>query len=178
MAHDKTSGPRLRPMVQADLETVWAWRNHWEVRRFMYNQQIIEWEQHCRWFESASQDPRRHLMVFEVDDKRQGFASLTEHMTGKVADWGFYMAPGTEKGRGQQLGKLALAYAFEDLKLHKVCGQVLGFNEPSLRFHTRLGFRQEGVLRDQHFDGECFHSVSCFGILANEWDNAKSGIQV
>jgi UDP-4-amino-4,6-dideoxy-N-acetyl-beta-L-altrosamine N-acetyltransferase len=53
--------------------------------------------------------------------------------------------------------------------LHKLCGQALAFNERSIRFHQNLGFRREGVLRQQHFDGEQYHDVVCFGLLASEW---------
>jgi len=36
----------------------------------------------------------------------------------------------------------------------------------------RLGFQREGVLRQQHFDGQQYHDVVCFGLLANEWHHA------
>lgn len=159
----------MRRMRQADLEQVLAWRNHPDVRRFMYTQHEISLEEHISWFERASQDARRHLLVHEQGGVALGFVNLHEVGAGGIVDWGFYAAPDAPKGTGRQLGRQALLYAFGELGLHKVCGQALAFNEPSIRFHLRLGFQQEGVLREQHFDGERYHDIVCFGLLAAEW---------
>ena len=94
---------------------------------------------------------------------------MHEIAAGGIADWGFYAAPDAPKGTGRKLGASALTYAFARLELHKVCGQALDFNERSIHFHLRLGFQQEGVLREQHFDGEQYHGIVCFGLLATEW---------
>jgi RimJ/RimL family protein N-acetyltransferase len=75
---------------------------------------------------------------------------------------------------GRALGNATLHYGFIELGLHKICGQALDFNERSIRFHERLGFKQEGVLQDQHYDGQNYHAVVCFGLLAEEWHNAQA----
>ena len=79
------------------------------------------------------------------------------------------LAPDAPKGSGRQLGRAALNHAFRQLKFHKVCGQALAYNQRSIQFHQSLGFEQEGILRDQHFDGERYHHVICFGLLSHEW---------
>ncbi|MFW0886806.1 UNVERIFIED_CONTAM: UDP-4-amino-4,6-dideoxy-N-acetyl-beta-L-altrosamine N-acetyltransferase [Pseudomonas sp. JL1] len=159
----------IRKMTVDDLDVVLAWRNHAEIRRYMYTQHEITIEEHRGWFERASQDARKHLLVFEVGGKPQGFVNISEQTSYGVADWGFYIAPDAAKGTGRQLGQTALEYAFRALNLHKVCGQALAFNERSIQFHRTLGFQQEGTLRDQHYDGENYHAVICFGLLSNEW---------
>jgi RimJ/RimL family protein N-acetyltransferase len=55
------------------------------------------------------------------------------------------------------------------LNLHKVCGQVLAGNEASIRLHLKLGFHQEGILRQQQRIGESYRDLVCFGILRQEW---------
>lgn len=156
-------------MAHADVERVLAWRNHPEVRRYMYTQHEITLDEHQRWFERTWQDPRKHLLIFEVEKQPLGFVSFTEIGTGGIADWGFYVAPDAPKGSGRELGRAALDHAFNGIKLHKVCGQALAFNERSIHFHQSLGFKQEGTLRDQHLDGERYHHVICFGLLSHEW---------
>lgn len=159
----------LRPMVVSDLERVLAWRNHHEVRRYMYTQHEITLEEHSRWFERTTQDRSRHLLIFEKEDVSLGFISIHQIGTGGIADWGFYAAPDAPKGTGQELGHASLRYAFVEAGLHKLCGQVLAYNEKSLQFHINLKFAQEGILRQQHFDGQHYHNVVCFGLLASEW---------
>jgi RimJ/RimL family protein N-acetyltransferase len=97
--------------------------------------------------------------------------NFNESENGGIAEWGFYVAPYALKGTGRQLGHAALSYAFNQVKFHKVNGQALAYNERSIHFHKSLGFEQEGILRDQHFDGECYHNVICFGMLFPEWQN-------
>jgi UDP-4-amino-4,6-dideoxy-N-acetyl-beta-L-altrosamine N-acetyltransferase len=159
----------VRPMADADVERVLAWRNHLEVRRYMYTQHEITLDEHQRWFERTRQDPRKHLLIFEADNQALGFVSFNELGSGGVADWGFYIAPDTRKGCGRELGRAALDHAFNDIKLHKVCGHALAYNERSIRFHQTLGFKQEGALRDQHYDGERYNNIICFGLLSQEW---------
>lgn len=159
---------RIRRMTCADLEQVLSWRNHAEVRKYMYTQHEITLVEHTSWFERASQDERKHLLIFERGNEPLGFVNFNCTSNAKVADWGFYIAPDAQSGTGRLLGQAALRHAFDVLALHKVCGQALAFNERSIRFHLRQGFRQEGVLRDQHFDGRNYHDVACFGLLASE----------
>lgn len=159
----------IRGMTSADLAMVLAWRNAPEVRRYMYTRHEISWEEHCAWFERNSENPRRHLLIYEEAAVPLGFVNFAESAAGGVADWGFYLAPKAARGTGSRLGRAALLHGFRVLNLHKVCGQVLEHNERSITFHRRLGFRQEGVLRDQHYDGQQYQAVICFGLLAGEW---------
>ncbi len=97
-----------------------------------------------------------------------GFVQFSGVAPGGIADWGFYAAPEARKGSGSKLGVAALGFAFETLGLHKVCGQALDFNEASIRFHLRLGFQQEGVLREQKRIGGKYHDLICFGLLCHD----------
>jgi len=161
-------------MQEQDLSLVLVWRNHPDVRQFMYSQHEISPAEHARWFTSALLDAQRHLLVYQPGGKPQGFLSFNRLRASAVAEWGFYLAPDAERGTGRALGQAALDYAFSTLKLHKVCAEALGFNERSRRFHEKLGFQQEGLLRDHYFDGSRYHAVHCFGLLANEWSRGAS----
>lgn len=163
------TGHILRPMTEADLEQVLDWRNHPDVRRYMYTAHEISPEEHRNWFSKVSVNPAVTLLIYEHLDQACGYVNITRGQCPKVADWGFYLAPVAPRGTGRSLGKQALIYAFAELNLHKICGQALGFNERSIAFHKALGFTEEGRLRDQHFDGTIFHDVVCFGLLVNEW---------
>lgn len=158
-------------MSEADLEMVLAWRNHPKVRRFMYTRHVINLDEHTKWFEDASADSKRHLLIYQVGIKAQGFINIHELAPGGIANWGFYVAPDAPKGTGSALGSAALRHAFQALKLHKLCGQTIASNKRSIRFHLRLGFSKEGTLQQQHFDGEKYHDVWCFGLLAHVWAN-------
>lgn len=164
-------------MTHADLALVLTWRNSTEVRRYMYTQHIISAQEHLNWFERCVNDNRNSLLIFEISDQPMGFVSFKVLGSGGIADWGFYAAPDAPKGLGRLLGTTALTHAFDHLALHKICGEALATNERSIRLHHSLGFKQEGVLSDQHFDGERYHSIISFSILAHEWNLYDQNIE-
>lgn len=165
MNHEIT---RLRPMLDSDLELVLSWRNHPDIRRYMYTQHEISLDEHTNWFNKASMDPTYSLLIFEVGNRPLGFVNI-QIIKDMVADWGFYTSPDAPKGIGLKLGKSALDYAFNNIGLHKLCGQALGYNEASKRFHLRLGFNEEGLLKQHHFDGHKYHDVICFGLIKSDY---------
>jgi len=154
---------------QQDLEMILSWRNHPEVRRYMFTQHEIGLDEHLGWFERSSRDERRRLMIFEADGVACAFVNLTRVGKGEVWDWGFYVAPGSPRGTGRRLGRASLHEAFFRMKVHKLCGQVLAGNERSVRFHEALGFVREGELREQQLDGQEYRNLICFGLLRSEY---------
>lgn len=161
----------IRAVTYDDLPMVLAWRNHPEVRRFMFTQHEISLDEHRQWFAKASQDSARRLLIVEEAREAIGYVQFNQVCPGGVSDWGFYARPDSPRGSGRKLGFSALGYAFGELGLHKVCGQAIESNQASINFHCRLGFRQEGVLREQQRIEGRYHTVYCFGMLAQEWQS-------
>jgi len=160
----------LRTMDQHDLDIVLHWRNHPTIRDFMLTQHKISQDEHRNWFQKASISPDIKLLIFEIDSIPLGFLNFTKKAESFVADWGFYVSPDAPKGTGTQLGHAGLEYGFAELHLHKLCGQALSYNLNSIRFHKKLGFLQEGLLREQYCDGQQYHDILHFGFLASEWE--------
>lgn len=159
----------LRAVTYDDLPMILAWRNHPSIRDFMLTRHKITLAEHRAWFERASEDKARRLLVVEDQAEPIGYVQFANVVSGGISDWGFYARPEAPKGTGRKLGTAALAHAFDVLKLHKICGQAIASNQVSIALHMRLGFTREGVLRDQHLiDGE-YHSLVCFGLLKHEW---------
>lgn len=161
--------PRLRSMTEADLVLVLEWRNAPQVRDFMLTQNEITLEDHIAWFASASKDPARALLIFEVGGEPAGHMNFKIDLSDEIADWGFYAAPGSPKGTGLAMGKKALEYGFAMLGLRKICGQVLEFNAASRKMHEALGFAREGVLREQKQVNGVWRDLVCYGLLRREW---------
>ncbi len=159
----------IRPVSSGDLEQMLMWRNQPHVRASMFTQHEISSDEHRQWFDRCSQDPSRCLMIVEQAGSPLGFVGFSGVGVGAIATWGFYAAPGAANGAGTKLGLTALDFAFYTLQLHKVCGQALAFNEASVRMHQKFGFRQEGVLRQQHRIHDSYHDIICFGLLGEEW---------
>lgn len=161
----------IRKVIETDLPTILSWRNHISVRQYMLSQHEITLDEHIRWFQKVNRDRARSLLIVE-DEKNTaiGFVQFSNVKPRGCAEWGFYIDPLlVGKGYGSILGSLALGYAFSDLSLHKVYGQALASNTSSIRFHQKMGFAQEGTLRQHCLLDDQYYDLLCFGLLSYEW---------
>lgn len=156
-------------MRESDLEKVLGWRNHPDVRKCMLSQHEITVAEHRAWFERYAKDATRALLVVEENDLAIGCVLFSNVSCEGTADWSFYADPDSPAGTGRKVCEAALDFAFRELQIYKVAGQVLDFNKRSIRTHLRLGFRQEGFLRGHYLlDGKHL-GVVVFGLLSVEW---------
>ena len=100
----------------------------------MYTEEI-SYEDHKNWFAISLQNPMVHILIFEKDATLFGFVKICEKPDSSTGEWGFYMAPAAPRGNGLLFGQTVLSYVFQNLKLHKLCGECLAENITSIRFH-------------------------------------------
>jgi RimJ/RimL family protein N-acetyltransferase len=75
-----------------------------------------------------------------------------------------------EKGYGTEAARLALAFSFRELNMHRVQATVFSYNHRSMAMFERLGFRREGAFREFiHRDGERYDML-LYGILRREFE--------
>lgn len=158
-----------RRMRDNDLEYVLAWRNHPDVRRFMLTQHEINAREHRAWFDRASKDETRTLLVVEEQQQPVGCVIFSGVQPNSTADWSFYSAPNSPAGTGKKICSVALDFIFNELNVHKVAGQVIAFNAASISIHQRLGFTQEGNFREHTLINGAYRNLLCFGLLSAEW---------
>jgi UDP-4-amino-4,6-dideoxy-N-acetyl-beta-L-altrosamine N-acetyltransferase len=163
----------VRGLTEDDLPMVLAWRNHPAVRSHMLTQDEIKLEEHRDWFARVKEDKTRQQLIVLDGIDPIGFVQFSPVSQYGIAQWGFYARPGAPKGSGTKLGKAALAHAFKALGLHKVCGQVIESNRASIAFHQKLGFAEEGRLREEQRIANRYHTLFCFGLLAKDWQESQ-----
>jgi UDP-4-amino-4,6-dideoxy-N-acetyl-beta-L-altrosamine N-acetyltransferase len=159
----------VRDVELSDLDSLRSWRNHADVRSYMLTQHEITAEEHEAWFKAASKDPSRRLIIVEEGGISLGYAQFSGIKPDAAADWGFYTRPDAAKGSGTKLGMGALDFAFGKLGLHKVKGQAFSSNAASIALHRKLGFVEEGVLREEFEMNGQWHDLVCFGLLQSDW---------
>lgn len=62
-----------------------------------------------------------------------------------------------------------LDYGFNSMHLHRIQAETHPQNLASIGLATRLGFRFEGVHREQAYWNGRFHDLNCYSLLENEW---------
>ncbi len=163
----------VRTLTEDDLPMVLGWRNHPAVRSYMLTQHEISLAEHRNWFERVKEDKTRQQLIVLDGPDPLGFVQFNSVCHGGIADWGFYARPDAPKGSGTKLGQAALAHAFNKLGLHKVCGQAIESNVASIAFHQKLGFAEEGRLREHQRIANLYHTLICFGLLSKDWEESQ-----
>jgi RimJ/RimL family protein N-acetyltransferase len=73
------------------------------------------------------------------------------------------------KGYGTESTQLLIDYGFQQLNLHRIWSYAFAFNERSIRLHKKVGFRDEGRLRQATFKNGQYYDLVQFGMLREEW---------
>lgn len=153
---------------------VLRWRNDPAVSRYMYSRHAISWQEHMAWFQRCQSDPALHPLLVELGQQPIGFANIRlNDQNERIGTWGFYLAPDAPKGSGNVFGNTVISYAFKQLGLHQLIGEALVENAKSMKFHLRMGFSQEKVLKNHYYDGDRYHDVAVFVLLNNDSDRAE-----
>lgn len=119
-------------------------------------------------------EDRTLALLVCVDAEPVGLALLirerpndAELRQGELAYWTARDAQGA--GYATAGSGLLLDHAFDRLGLHKVRARTFAGNDPSRRVLEKLGFSEEGVLREEAFvDGEWVDQVY-YGLTDPEW---------
>jgi [ribosomal protein S5]-alanine N-acetyltransferase len=77
------------------------------------------------------------------------------------------------KGYGTDATRLMVHYAFATLNLNRVWLLVLEYNERGIRCYEKVGFRKEGLLRQEHFREGRYWDTYLMAILRDDWLNQR-----
>ncbi|MFL5798055.1 MAG: GNAT family N-acetyltransferase [Actinomycetota bacterium] len=80
---------------------------------------------------------------------------------GRTGEWG--------RGYGTDASKVTIRYGFQELNLHRIWLDVFGYNDRAAALYRRLGFTEEGRLREHLERDGRHHDVVLMGLLRSEW---------
>ncbi|MBN2390831.1 MAG: GNAT family N-acetyltransferase [Anaerolineae bacterium] len=167
----------LTALTQDDLPTIATWYQDTEFMRLLdarpANPQSTE-SLHT-WLEEAQKASDGYLFAVRLldNDALIGFIELDGILWTHGTAW-FSIAIGLpeyrEKGYGTEAARLALAFAFQELNMHRVQATVFSYNRRSMAMFERLGFQREGTFREFiHRDRERYDML-LYGILRREFE--------
>lgn len=166
-------------ITEGDLETIRKWRNSPDVSRYMYTDDLISSDQQKNWFNKIKNESNSRYWLIEYHGKKLGLVYIIDiDIYNSKCFWGFYL--GDTSIRGEGIGKKVeynlLNYVFDNLKLNKLCGEVLGFNAKVLNMHEKFGFKREGLLRKHVNKNSEFIDVVPIGLLNDEWKEIRNDV--
>lgn len=74
------------------------------------------------------------------------------------------------QGIGTEAMRMVAAYAFDEIKLHRLVVRLLSFNERAIGAYEKVGFKLEGRLREAAFMEGAYHDDLIMGLLEHEFD--------
>ena len=170
----------LRPLAKEDLANLRKWSEDAEIRALIGEAAPMSEADSEEFLHKTYADSTREwfVLVTRNSDQVIGEAGLLRMnpawrttdvsiIIGEKEEWG--------KGYGTETILLLLDYAFGHLNFHRVAIGVVGFNERAMRFWEKVGFRKEGVHRDEYYYDGKYHDFVMMSILEDEFRELHAG---
>lgn len=179
---------RCRKICEDDLQMLMEWRMMPEITKYMNTDPKLTMEDQKAWLKRIHEEEKKSISdgrkgfywILEVDQEPVGFVSLVNiDDVSKKLETGVYVAVKRKKSL-----RLAIDiqwnlydYAFEILKMHKVCEEVFAENEAVNKILDLCGSKREGILRDHVCKNGRYYDVVVRGILKEEWNIKKENLK-
>lgn len=114
-------------------------------------------DEHAGWWAKASIDPTRRVLIYERDGRTAGVVNFFD-LEASTGAWGFFLDADGLAERGETLPawievmKEATGYAFDELGLDELTGEVLEHNTAVRQMNRRFRFT-EGEPQTRYADG-------------------------
>jgi RimJ/RimL family protein N-acetyltransferase len=164
----------LRPLEREDAALVQPWFNDPEVTRTMLIHRPMTLRGEEGFLDKVLQSEHDLIVVIVVReiDKAIGVTGLHQidfknrHASfgvsiGEKAYWG--------QGYGTEATALLVKHAFETMNLNRVWLHVHEYNQRGMRVYEKVGFKREGVLRQENFREGRYWDTITMAILREEW---------
>ncbi|MEU8613678.1 GNAT family protein [Actinoplanes sp. NPDC048791] len=170
---------RLRAMEPSDAEALWRWNHDPEVMRWMQDSHPQSLAQVTRWLgEERGRNEYGDLLLgveVQADDKLIGLVRLhgAEPELG-LAELDIYLGEKNYWGKGYATDtvRTVCRYGFDKMRLHKITLTVVTENEAAWRAYRKVGFVQEGRLREVFRRDGRWYDQYTMGLLAGELTDA------
>lgn len=164
----------LRPLKIRDVDYVMTWVNDPEVVKNLqhFNKRFTRRDE-LRFIKKLIKSKNDYAFsIFRKEDNEyigQGAINQIswENKLGRLsliirrAHW--------NKGYAQEAIPLLLKFAFNKLRLHKVWLMAYATNKKANHLYAKLGFRKDGLLRQEYFWRGRYHDIVRMGMLAKDF---------
>jgi RimJ/RimL family protein N-acetyltransferase len=170
----------LRRPEPRDVEQLYVYRNDWDVIRSLggfsrgYSQRdLTDWVEYHR----TRQDEIIWTIADREADRCLGHAGLYQ-IDHRVRSAEFAIIIGDKSRWGHGLGRAVtqavLDFGFAQMNLNRIELTVLENNAAALHLYRKLGFVQEGVLRQAQFRDGAYLNVVQMGLLREEYRSGET----
>jgi RimJ/RimL family protein N-acetyltransferase len=168
----------LRILEKSDIYNTQKWMNDPEmsnVMGYLPNKPLLQQEQ---WYESILNDSTRDIFAICLidNDEHIGNAALGKiDFISRNASLSIFIFDTENRGMGNGTEAiiLLLDYAFNRVNLHRVYLRTSPHFIEAISVYRKLGFKEEGRLREHYFSNGNYQDKILFGILREEFRSQK-----
>lgn len=167
---------RIRRLSEKDLQTRVEWMNDARVYRNMHFTPPILLDKTIDWYQKNLYNDKRQDVVFEAED---GSLLAMGGLTGidysvRKAEFYIFVNPNMlGKGIGTEATWLLCKYGFDVLQLHKIYLFTNASNIGASKTYQKVGFKLEGVLRDEMVNADNYEDRLYYGLLSSDFKNNR-----
>lgn len=167
----------IRTERERDAQAKWEEQFDSESRRLLEDETElpISYEAYVKLFTNCEsidyKSDRISLYIENLDGEFVGWININDldMRHGTFSLGGSIFRQYQRRGYGTEAAAMILDYCFNELRLHKCNNACLAMNEASVKLHQRLGFREEGRMRETvYFQGE-YHDRLLYGMTVKEF---------
>lgn len=168
----KSSNIHFRKIEKDDFGLLYKWQNDFEVfgaltdSADLYNQEDVE-----EFYDKIKKE-KNYMVIHNEDQMAIGRVALLKEdykqrnaealiLIGEKEYWG--------QGYGEEAFRLLLDYAFGELNFHRISLQVFSFNQIAKKMYEKIGFKEEGCLREALYHDGMWHDTYIMGLLKREF---------
>ncbi|MBT1247869.1 GNAT family N-acetyltransferase [Thermosipho sp. 1223] len=169
---------RLRAYKKEDIDIVLEYINDPEVKKYLVpgipfpfrKEDEEKWYQNLDPFSTKSYS--FDIETLEGKEYIGGCGINDVDWKNSVAVVGIFLGkPHWNKGYGTDAMKVLVRFIFEEMNINKIKLYVYSFNKRAIKSYEKVGFKKEGVLREEIFRNGKYHDVYVMGILKKEWQS-------
>ena len=161
---------RLRYPIDPEEEDGYgsAWRREWDGRRYHTREYLVAATAR------GPAEPGAYTWAVEHNRRCVGSAGLRVDANQHCATYtvGLFVVALRGRGLGREVTRLAVAWGFGGLGLHRIQLEVLAANARAVNCYLACGFRQEGVRREAELYPDGWKDFLLMGLLRSEYNQA------
>lgn len=168
---------RLRPLDISDLDRCTTWINDEEIRGFLGATFPMTRIQEEEWIRSKQSKDDVILAIETNEGIHIGNLSIFRiNWIDRTAETGTMI--GDKKywnnGYGTEAKMLLLEYAFNTLGLRKIHSRAFAYNERSVNYSLKCGYKITGRQKDEKFKFGKYHDVIMLEVFKDQWQRAHT----
>jgi RimJ/RimL family protein N-acetyltransferase len=169
-------GVRLRPLTVLDVDHMMTWVNDPDIvgNFAAFSGKPITREEEIAYLERLTGSEADRVFVIERDSDGAYLGNVGIHQIhwpSRVGRLACIIARREDMGKGygtKAIGAV-LDWAFRGVRLHKVWLMCFRENVRAQGIYRRVGFVDEGVLREEYYHQDAWHDMVRMGMLDREW---------